>query len=475
MDLWSKIPSRLVGVVLLSTTLLGSAIAAESLGGTKKADKPTTGSTSQDRLLPPLVWGKNNEWKLQVGGDQRARFEVRKNYDLNNKVGDNDDLGFVRTRVNFDLSYQKLWRVYLEVADARQVGARTELMQEAYWHLHQLYLEARVRENSPWSLRIGRQAVSLGEERLVEYGSWSNLLKLFDGARLRYKDDRMDLSFLVLQPDIYQRRHKPALTTDEPHPLNHTWLYGFYGTFYTLKPHEFDLYALGYSDRNAFRTFPSAIKGENGEYGTSSRYTVGTRWRGPLAKHPGVGTLGYGLEAAYQFGNIAEDDLRAYMLHADINYKWEKPWKPMLKLEGNLASGDRKFGDGENNSFSPLFGTNHTPYGIIDFVRLQNLRELALIFSVEPTDKLKLQAEVHHYWLDSRTDTWYNGPGSLRDKTGQSGRDLGDELSLMAKYKLSKRVELEGGYSHFFAGNFPRKYGRTDGANFFYVQYVVKF
>ncbi|RMH24944.1 MAG: hypothetical protein D6691_10630, partial [Candidatus Hydrogenedentota bacterium] len=221
MDYCSRSLSRVVGVVLLSIALLGSTVAADSSGSAKKADKPTTGSTSQDRLLPPLVWGKNNDWKLQVGGDQRARFEVRKNYDLNNKVGDNDDLGFVRTRVNFDLSYQKLWRVYLEVADARQVGARTDVMQEAYWHLHQLYLESRLRENSPWSLRIGRQAVSLGEERLVEYGSWSNLLKLFDGARLRYKDDRMDLSFLVLQPDIYQRRHKPALTTDEPHPLNH--------------------------------------------------------------------------------------------------------------------------------------------------------------------------------------------------------------------------------------------------------------
>ncbi|MGB9690826.1 MAG: alginate export family protein, partial [Candidatus Sumerlaeaceae bacterium] len=142
-------------------------------------------------------------------------------------------------------------------------------------------------------------------------------------------------------------------------------------------------------------------------------------------------------------------------------------------IEGNLASGDRRFGDGENNTFNPLFGSSHTPYGIIDFVRLQNLREVALNYSIEPTSKLKLQAEAHHYWLDSRTDAWFGGPG-LRDKTGQSGRDLGDELSLVAKYKLTKRVSLEGGFSHFFPGNFPRKAGKTDGANFFYLQYELQ-
>lgn len=437
-------------------------------------DSSATTGSENIHVVPPLEWGKQGEWKLQFGGEQRARFERRDNYDLDKRRADNDDLGLIRTSFNLDLIYRSLLRVFFEVGDARQIGARTDVMQTAYWHLRQLFLEAKLREDSPWSIRIGRQAMPLGEERLVEHGSWGNFLRMFEGVRLRYKTADADINFFFVQPDIYQRRHKPALTTDAPHPMDHTYFYGVYSTFFWWKPHEVDLYALGLSDRDNMRTFPSPVKSEAGIYGTSSRYTVGTRLRGPLLKEPGKGTLGYGLEAAYQWGNISEDDLRAYMLHADLNYKWEKPWKPMLKLEGNLASGDRRFGDGENNSFSCLFGSNHSPYGIIDFVRLQNLRELALIFSVEPTNKLKLQAEAHHYWLDSRTDAWYNGPG-LRDKTGQSGRDLGDELSLVGTYKLNKRVTLEGGLSHFFAGNYPRKFGKTDGANFVYLQYVIRF
>lgn len=442
--------------------------------GAAALENITTSSRDSASLVPPLIWGEDNQWKLQFGASQRVRWERRDNYDLTKHAADNDNLALVRTRVHMDVSYRALWHVYLELADARQVGARSDVRQEAYWHLHQLFLEARFREGSPWSIRLGRQSLDFGEKRLLDYTSWGNLPSLHDGVRLRYKTATVDANVFVVQPTSYTRRHKPEATTDEPHPLRRTWFYGTYTTFSWWKPHEIDLYALGYSDRNGERSFPSTVKSESGQFGTSSRYTVGSRLRGPLLKQPGRGTLGYGLEAAWQWGNVANDDVRAYMLHADINYTWDKPWKPKLTFEGNVASGDRRFGDGENNTFSPLFGTSHTPYGIIDFTRLQNLRELAVLFNVQPTDKLKLQAEAHHYWLDSPTDGWYGGP-KLRDKTGHSGRGLGNEISLVGTYKLSRRVTLEGGLAHFFPGNFPRNFGRNDGANFFYLQYELKF
>lgn len=437
------------------------------------APEATTATQERSRLVPPLVWGAQNQWKLQLGGDQRLRFERRDNFDLDKHKADNDDLAFVRTRLNMDLTYRSLVRVFLEVADSRQIGARTDVKQEAYWYLNQLFIEARLREGSPWSLTVGRQHIEFGDGRLVEKPKWSNLLKIFDGAKLRYNTSDLDVNLFLVQPDIYARHHKPAPTTDEPHPQRHTYFYGIYTTFKRWRPHEVDLFLLGLSDRQRVRTFPSVVKSESGIYGTSSRYTVGTRLRGPLVENE-CGKLGYGLEAAYQWGHVSVDEVRAYMLHADLNYQWNAPWKPKLTLEGNLASGDRRFGDGENNTFSPLFGSNHTPYGIMDFVQLQNLREVALLFAVQPSKKLTLQAEAHHYWLDSRTDTWYLGPG-LRDKTGQSGRDLGDELSLVATYKLSKHVTLEGGIARFFPGNYPRKAGKTDNANLIYLQYAMNF
>ncbi len=448
---------------------------------TAAADKSSSAPVKKEeppRFFAPMVWGPDNEWKLQFGGMQRVRIESRRNFDMDKEIGDNDNLALIRSQVNLDLVYREVVRVYAELLDSRVSGARTDIMATAYAHPHQLFLELRDPKRTPWSIRLGRQEMSLGEARLFESSpAWSNTPVTYDGVRIMRNTPRFDMNLFVLQPDIYTRHHKPANTTDEKHPENHLWLYGVYSTFRTLNPHEFDLYLVGLSDRDDERTFPSAVKSESGKFGTTDRYTAGTRWRGPIRKWEGIGTLGYDAEAGYQFGQRAGDEIRGYFAHGDLNYQWERPWKPKLTLVANVASGDRVPADGVAGTFSPLFGTSHTPYGIIDFVRLQNLREIGLDYSVQPTEKLTVETGIHQFWLDSRTDSWYFGNGSsyARDKGGQSGRDLGQEIDIVAKYKMNKFLTLEGGAAHFFEGNYAEKNGRRDGASYLYMQYVLRF
>jgi hypothetical protein len=265
--------------------------------------------------------------------------------------------------------------------------------------------------------------------------------------------------------------------TGAPKPVNDLWFYGVYATMKACAPTLFDIYYLGNSDRDNYRDFPYTSKTPQGTYGTTTRNTAGARIYGPLWKNPDCGTLAYDLEGAYQFGNVADEDVRAYFLHADTSYEWATAWKPKLTLLGNVASGDRNPNDGEVNTFLPLYGSTHSPYGFIDFLRLQNMREIALTATVKPTSKLELYAGLHQFWLDSRTDAWYNSRGSAlaQDKTGRSGRDLGQEIDFMAKYKLTANVDIEGGYAHFFDGNFADKNGRPDPADWLYIQYRLKF
>ncbi|MCX7625624.1 MAG: alginate export family protein [Candidatus Sumerlaeaceae bacterium] len=423
-----------------------------------------------EHYFQPVIWGAHDEWKLQFGGDQRLRFERWDNLDLDKTQADNDDLGFLRTRLNFDLTYRSRWRMYFEVADLRQIGPREDVLEEAYWHINQLFLEAKIRENSPWSLTLGRQAMPLGEERLVSYGDWYNRVWLFDGVRLRYQGDDIDANFFVAQPLIYWKRRGEALTTGRPHRFDDVYFYGAYITVSRWKSHEWDFYALGLNDQNRRRTFPWEIVSEAGHLGTSSRYTVGSRLRGPILERTGKGKLEYGLEAALQGGHVAEDRVSAHMLHADIGYTWDRPWKPQLKLEGNIASGDHKPTDGRVQRFDPLFPT---PYGMLDVVA-QNLREFAIVFSLQPKDKLSLQTEYHRYWLDSARDVWAWGP-ELHDPTGHSGRSLGEEIALSTTYEISKWLSLELGVARFLPGGFARRQGSRDAANYFYIQYELTF
>lgn len=430
------------------------------------------------RLFPPVTWGCDDEWKLLMGGEARLRLEDRRNFDMNERIGDNDKLALMRTRINFDLTYCSFMRAFLEIMDSRVWDSTTDIMAEDLWDVHQLYVDLRNPCcESPWSLRLGRQEMSLGEKRLVESSNWSNLPRVWEGARLMYKDKMMDLNFLLLQTDIYEHVRGDEIVTGRLHPKNHEWFYGMYSTFHYLDPHEFDLYYLGLSDLDNERTFPSTVKSEEGVQGTTDRHTIGTRWRGPIWKQEECGVLGYGFESAYQFGHKSNDEIDAYMAHADLNYEWTHPWKPRVVLEGNLASGDKRYGDGESNTFNPLFGTTHAPYGIIDFVRLQNLRELALTGSIQPTPKLKLQAELHRFLLESDTDSWVNASGTSlgRDKTGRSGNVIGNEFDLIANYKWTKWLSTELGAAHFTAGDFARSVGRKDSADFLYCQIVLSF
>jgi hypothetical protein len=439
-----------------------------------QTEKATTGSAEQGaHLVPALVWGANGEWKLQFGGENRTRAESRDNFDMNKAVGDNDNLAFVLSRLNLDLVHRSVFRAFVEVLDARMVDNRVDYKQEAYLHLHQLLVDLRCSDDSPWTLRLGRQEMNFGSKRLVESSRWSNLPQTWEGARLMYRTAEVDVDAFLLQADLYNRHHKPEDTTDAQHPKNHEWFYGIFSTLRWWSPHLFDVYYMGLSDRENERVFPSTVKSEEGRFGTTDRHTVGARMYGPLWKRDGCGTLAYDLESAFQFGHKSNDDIRAGMAHADVSYQWDRPWKPKLTVLGNVASGDRKNGDGVSNTFSPLYGSTHSPYGIIDFLRLQNMRELALTGSITPTKKLELILELHQFWLDSRTDSWYlaNGSSFAQDKTGQSGRDLGQEVDLIAKYKVSKRTDLEAGAARFIPGNFAEKNGRPDAANYLYLQY----
>jgi hypothetical protein len=114
---------------------------------------------------------------------------------------------------------------------------------------------------------------------------------------------------------------------------------------------------------------------------------------------------------------------------------------------------------------------------MIDFTRLQNLREIALRGSIQPTDRLRLQASAHQFWLDSKTDAWYKSSGSeiARDTTGRSGRDIGNELDFKATYKMTRRTEFDLGAAFFFPGSYARKTGHPEKARLVYLQWSCRF
>jgi hypothetical protein len=446
---------------------------------TKEKNTSPTKSEEKPHILAPFKWGVNDEYSLQLGGDTRMRFEDRRNFDMNQKkVNDNDQLGFVRTRLNAELKYENSFRTFVEILDGREVDSREDQLQEAHFDLHQAFLEYSQPKVSPWGVRIGRQELLLGKDRrLNQSTNWNNLRRHFDGVDVLYRSEDLDGDFFIMKPSSYEQPRGAIAVSGRSVHRPHEWYYGGFMTLKKYKPHTIEAYFLGLSDMDHHRDFPRPVRSEDGEFGSTDRYTIGSAVYGELWKEKGVGTMRYNTDAAFQFGHRSNDAIKAWMLHGDLAYEMDRPWKPTFGLVGNIASGDKRSGDGETNTFNPLYGRAHGPYGLIDFTRLQNLRELAITGSVEPTEKLKVQVELHSFWLDSKTDAWVDTRGESlgRDNTGKSGRHIGNEIDAFATYKFNKYVSVEAGAAHFLDEGFARNVGRHSDANLFYLQTVISF
>jgi hypothetical protein len=151
-------------------------------------------------------------------------------------------------------------------------------------------------------------------------------------------------------------------------------------------------------------------------------------------------------------------------------------WTPRFYGEYNHASGDRNPTDGKFQTFDNLFPTNHNKYGFIDFVSLKNINNFMIGTSVKPHKRLLLSADFHWFLRDARQSAWFNaGGGVFRPANPGASRHIGNEIDLLATYKLSEKISFLGGYSHFFPGAFARDTGASDNANFLYIQTLVNF
>lgn len=470
------------GVAAVESATTTSASGKETSPTQKKDSGPGRDPEPGPSIIPPIEWGgeRGKDYKLTVRGDTRIRGERRENYRGAIGTTDDDTLAVVRTRVNAELLHRDAWRGFLELLDARGLGVADGDMirSDAPWQFHQGYLEYRDPAIAPWSFRAGRQEIALGRERrLVQAAGWSNIRRNYDGVRGMFRTEDLEADLWFTRINTNDRVDGSGnLYTDSARPRPGEYFYGGHFIFRHWSPHTLELALLGQSDRQPELALPSPPRGEKGDFGTLTRYTLGMTLAGPLRKEDNGEWL-YGLEGAIQRGHRTEDDIRAHMLHADITRRWNTTWKPSLRLEGNLASGDRDPNDGVAGTFNPVYGRGHGPYGIMDLWRLQNVREVGLIGQVEPKEGLRATVEYHYAMLDESRDAWYDNSGRNlgRDRTGNSGRGLGHEISAVLQWRANKTLLLEGGAARYYPTDFARTITNGSPSNFLYVQTTIFF
>lgn len=471
----------------MNSKQLWTATACFAAAGAGVLAQGTSGSVAP--ASPGLVndWLREQQPATQswdLGGQVRVRYEHRENYaspgyvDFESGAPDNS---FWLLREKVHLGYKSDWfGAYVEGRDSSTHEDRRNPNPEAdTFDLHQGYLILGNAKEFPVTAKIGRQELSYGDERLIGAFDWNNIGRVFDAAKLRFESK-------ALWVDAFAGR---VILPDDDHfnePNDYDWVSGVYASTGTLIPKQTtDVYFLA---RNVESGSTREITSTTPSGGVTSRdvYTLGVRFKSAPKAY---GAWDYEGELAGQFGNFAMTaageslDHLAFATHVAGGYTFADTYgQPRLGLEYNFASGDSDPNDGEHNTFENLFPTNHKFYGYMDFFSWQNMHNARLTASVKPHGKVTLTADYHAFWLADSEDYFYQVNGAPRRGAyginADAGNYVGSEIDLVATWAATRFASFQGGYGHFFAGDYVKDSlgsGRTSDADFVYVQALVNF
>jgi hypothetical protein len=342
----------------------------------------------------------------------------------------------------------------------------------------------------PLSLKIGRQELSYGEERLVGVNPWNNIGRTFDAVKVKWERPGLWVDFFTSRIVIPE---DGRFDVDN----DYDWFSGVYASTTKIPKHVLDVYLFA---RNASLQAAAAEPSPQETPLPSARdvYTFGFGFK---SKPGELGPWDYSLEAAGQLGNfrdlrLASNSVRldheAYMVVAQGGYTFKDLWAPpRLGLEYSYGSGDSNPTDGKHQTFENLFPSYHLYYGYMDFASLQNTHDIRESLRLKPHPRLSLAIEGHAFWLADTHDNFYSKNGLPRGGIGTTpgtgygvnasySSFVGTELDAIVGWTVTRFAQLEAGYGHFFTGDYIRQslssptVGSKD-ADWFYAQLSLNF
>lgn len=469
---------------LLATTFFLSLATAPA--GTSPA--PVAASQkklSSEGLLNDALRSSSPAWSdWDISGQIRFRYEAKENAgsfpdrDFGRGFANDNDYSLFREKLHVGWQALPWLKFYVESRGSQAVSdERNPSPEQDLWDLQQAYVQLGNAAEFPLTLKLGRQDFIYGDQRFIGNGDWSNTGRSFDAASLRYtisKDSWIDLfsGRVVVPRDAYLNQSN-----------DYDQFSGLYASSQELwSGVETQAFFLA---RNVGVKSPNAIAPGLGGPSERDVYTYGARLKSLPGSFAG---WDFTFEGAGQFGHVVtagvERDLQSFALTGNISYTFSSlSAEPRIGVGYDYASGDSNPNDSHQETFEPLFGTNHRFYGVMDLVGLRNLSSPSLSLSAKPCAKLTLTADYLLYWLADGRDSFYPESGPARSQNGYGKHPefnsyVGSEIDLVAKYSLTPQVDLAVGYGHFFTGGYVQystaASGTTD-ADWVYLQTSVKF
>jgi len=395
------------------------------------------------------------EW-IKFTGTYRGRAEGQIGRKF--RRGDNDFFYLSRLRLGVEVKPAPALRFFFQAQDSHAPGMDISPRPSDSFDLRQAYADFHKGNDASGGVRVGRQELAFGSERLVGSGDWGNTGRSFDAVRAYI--DRNGMRIDAFAASVVRIRDHAF---DNPR-LNGNNFYGIYSRFNKLLP------ASTIEPFVFYRTLQN-VKSEDGRNGHAGFFTFGGRVFGQVARN-----WDYEFEAAVQRGSFASDGIKAWAGHMTAGYTFKNTkFSPRYLAEYNVASGDASSKDGTRQTFDQLFPTNHSKYGTADVVGWRNIHSLRVGSELKLTPKANLNVDYLSHWLARKTDALYSDSGVAiaQVRQGAQARHVGQEINLIFQYKFSKRYTFGLGDAFFKAGRFLKQ--ATDGGGFSYPYAFVTY
>ena len=404
-------------------------------------------------------------WHVTFGGSFRLRMESDWNKFLKGPPVESDDIFRPRAYLNLEIGHEKDFRWYAEIRAAETESSDRSI--PALYHddpdFQNFFFEGTIASKTPHSvtIRLGRQEMLFGAQRLISPLDWSSTRRTFDGLQVIAKSKRTKTSLFVTHP-----------VDHEPHgidsPIDEQWFWGVYSTIKPKDGHVVDVYAIIQDDdRDKFTSEVGAVMGG------LERETFGARY-----DYQGKNGLRAETEWGYQRGHISTDDLSAYFGSATIGWQWkDAPWRSKLTGGFDIASGDEDPSDGERETFDPMFPLGHAYFGHIDLVGRSNVTAARVQYEAWPMKGMRWESTFHRFWLNDGHDALYDASSKSirRDPTSAAGNDVGYEIDSLISYTFKTHHTVSFEATYWWSGDFIENTGHPNDAWWVWAAYEFKF